>query len=133
MNATRSIYHGFCFPAEIISHAVFVYHRFYLSLRDVEELLAARGVIVSYETIRRWCRRFGPLYARRLRKCFRAADHWHMDEVFMTIRDERHYLWRAVDEDGDLIESCCRAAATAELPSVSSSNCSKANSDHRID
>ena len=105
MNATRSIHHGFCFPAEIISHAVFLYHRFSLSLRDVEELLALRGIAVSYESIRRWCRRFGPHYARNLRRRQpTSGDHWFLDEVFVNIQAQRHYLWRAIDQDGDVID-----------------------------
>lgn len=105
MNATPSIYRGFCFPGEIISHAVFLYHRFSLSFRDVEDLLAHRGIAVSYESIRRWCSRFGPIYARNLRcKQPTQGDHWFLDEVFVTIQGQRQYLWRAIDQDGDLID-----------------------------
>jgi putative transposase len=89
------------FPGEIISHAVWLYFRFPLSHRDVEELLFVRGVIVSYEAIRKWCRKFGQQYANHLRRrCPRPGDKWHLDEVFITINKERHYLWRAVDQDG---------------------------------
>ena len=103
---TNSInYRGYRFPPEIISHGVWLYHRFCLSFRDVEELLAKRGTIVSYETIRQWCRKFGPEYARKLkRRQGRLGDIWHLDEVFVKIRGERHYLWRAVDQDGDVID-----------------------------
>ena len=105
MNVTRSIYRGFCFPVEIISHAVFLYHRFPLSLRDIEDLLAERGIIVSYETIRRWCRRFGPQYAHNLkRQQPTSGDHRFLDEVFVTIQGQRQYLWRAIDQDGDVID-----------------------------
>ena len=105
MNATRSIYRGFCFSVEIISHAVFLYHRFPLSLRDIEDLLAERGIIVRYETIRRWCRRFGPHYAHNLRRQQpTSGDHWFLDEVFVTIQGRRQYLWRAIDQDGDVID-----------------------------
>ncbi len=98
-------YHGYRFPPEIIGHGVWLYHRFCLSFRDVEELLAKRGIIVSYETIRQWCRKFGPEYARNLkRRQGRLGDVWHLDEVFVKIRGERHYLWRAVDQDGDVID-----------------------------
>jgi putative transposase len=91
------------FPAEISSHGVWLYFRFCLSDRDVEELLFARGVIVSYETIRKWCRKFGQQYANQLRRGRpRSGDKWHLDEVFLTIRGERHYLWRAVDQDGNV-------------------------------
>jgi len=93
------------FPPEIISHAVWLYHRFCLSFRDVEDLLAERGVIVSYEAIRQWCWKFGPDYARRLRRRQgRLGDTWHLDELFVNIQGRRHYLWRAVDQDGDVID-----------------------------
>jgi putative transposase len=98
-------YRGYRFPPEIISHAVWLYHRFSLSFRDVEDLLAERGILVSYETIRQWCRKFGPEYARRLkRRQGRLGDTWHLDELFVNIRGQQHYLWRAVDQDGDVID-----------------------------
>ena len=82
-----------------------MYHRFCLSFRDVEDLLAERGVEVTYETIRRWCGKFGPDYARKLRRRQgRLGDTWFLDEVFVSIRGRRHYLWRAVDQDGDVID-----------------------------
>ena len=100
-----SLYRRHRFPPEIISHAVWLYHRFTLSLRDVEDLLAERDVTVSYEAIRSWCRKFGPEYARTLRRRQgRLGDIWHVDELFITIRGERHYLWRAVDQDGDVLD-----------------------------
>jgi putative transposase len=93
------------FPAEIISHAVWLYFRFCLSYRDVEELLFARGVLVTYEAIRQWCRKFGQVYANQLRRRGpRPGDKWHLDEVFLTINGERHYLWRAVDQDGHVLD-----------------------------
>ena len=93
------------FPVEIISHAVWLYHRFSLSFRDVEDLLAERGVEVSYETIRQWCMKFGPEYARKLKRRGGArGDIWHLDEVLVKIRGKLHYLWRAVDQDGDVID-----------------------------
>ncbi len=105
MKTNGSRYRGYRFPPEIISHSVWLYHRFSLSFRDVEELLAKRGVVVTYETIRQWCQKFGPEYARRLRhRQGRLGDVWHLDEVFVRIRGERHYLWRAVDQDGDVID-----------------------------
>ena len=101
----ESLYRRHRFPPEIISHAVWLYHRFTLSFRDVEDLLAERGVTVSYEAIRSWCRKFGAEYARtRRRRQGRLGDIWHVDEVFITIRGERHYLWRAVDQDGDVLD-----------------------------
>ena len=93
------------FPAPIIGHAIWLYHRFSLSFRDVEDLLAERGVTVSYESIRSWCRKFGTVYARRLRKREgRLGDIGHLDELFVRIRGERYYLWRAVGQDGDTID-----------------------------
>ncbi len=105
MTNEQPSYHGYRFPFEIISHAVWVYHRFCLSFRDVEDLLAERGVTVSYESVRQWCLQFGPEYARRLkRRRGRLGDTGYLDEVLITIRGERHYLWRAVDQDGDVID-----------------------------
>ena len=100
-----SSYRGHRFPPEIISHAVWLYNRFTLSFRDVEDLLAERGITVSYEAIRCWCSKFGPGYARILRqKRGRLGDIWHVDEVFLKIGGRLHYLWRAVDQDGDVID-----------------------------
>ena len=105
MKSRRSRYVRHRFPAEIISHAVWLYYQFSLSFRDVEDLLAERGIIVSYETVRQWCAKFGPDYARRLkRRQGRLGDMWFLDEVFVTINGERQYLWRAVDQDGDVID-----------------------------
>jgi putative transposase len=105
MNAKTPSYHGYRFPPEIISHAVWLYYRFCLSFRDVEDLLAKRGVIVSYETIRQWSRKFGAEYARKLkRREGRLGDTWHLDELFVMIQGERQYFWRAVDQDGDVID-----------------------------
>ena len=105
MNSNTPSYRGYRFPPEIISHAVWLYHRFCLSFRDVEDLLAGRGIIVTYETVRQWCRKFGPEYARRLkRRQGRLGDTWHLDELFVNIRGQQHYLWRAVDQDGDVID-----------------------------
>jgi putative transposase len=93
------------FPAEIISHGIRLYYRFCLSYRDVEELLFVRGVIVSHEAIRQWCRKFGQAYANQLRRRHpRPGDTWHLDEVFLTIQGERHYLWRGVDQDGKILD-----------------------------
>ena len=98
-------YRGYRFPPEIIARAVWLYHRFTLSFRDVEDLLAERGVTVSYETIRQWCLTFGPDYARRIKKSQGPrGDRWFLDEVVVSIQGKRRYLWRAVDQDGDLIE-----------------------------
>lgn len=105
MTAADSSYKGFRFPPEIISHCVWLYHRFPLSFREVEELMLVRGVIVSYETIRQWCAKFGPEYACRLRRRQpRPGDKWHLDEVFVQINGRRQYLWRAVDQDGNVLD-----------------------------
>ena len=101
----QSNYHGHRFPSEIISHAVWLYHRFTLSFRDIEDLLAERGTIVSYETIRQWCLKFCPEYAGKLlKRQGRLGDTWFMDEVYVTINGVRHYLWRAVDQDNNVID-----------------------------
>jgi putative transposase len=93
------------FPTEIISHRVWLYFRFCLSYRDVEELMADRGVRLTYEAVRYWCRKFGQQYANQLRQRHpRPGDKWHLDEVFVTINTERHYLWRAVDQDGTVLD-----------------------------
>jgi putative transposase len=98
-------YRGYRFPTEIISHAVWLYFRFALSHRDVEELLAERGVQVSDEAIRLWCRRFGPTFAAELRRRrARPRDRWHLDEVQLTIKGKKHWLWRAVDRDGRVLD-----------------------------
>ena len=98
-------YHGYRFPPEIIAHAVWLYFRFSLSLRDVEDLLAQRGITVTYETIRRWARTFGPTYARRLRRRRgRLGDTRYLDEVLVILNGRQQYVWRAVDEDGDALD-----------------------------
>ena len=105
MTSHAPSYRGYRFPPEIISHAVWLYHRFCLSFRDAEDLLAQRGVTVTYETIRQWCQTFGPDYARTLRRRRgRMGDTWYLDELFVTLRGQRQYLWRAVDQDGDVID-----------------------------
>src|ERR1700739_1816651 len=93
-------HHRHRFPAEIITHAVGLYHVFSLSLRDVELILAERGVAVSYETVRRWCKKFAASFADRLRRRRpRPGDKGHMDEVFIRIQGVQHHLWRAVDQN----------------------------------
>ena len=101
MTPTKPSYAGHRFPPEVIGHAVWLYFRFPLSLRMVEEMLAARGIEVSHETIRRWAEKFGREYANRIRRrAPRPGDRWHLDEVAITITGQRHWLWRAVDQDG---------------------------------
>src|SRR5262245_37880690 len=104
-NPEPPIYTRYRFPAEIISHAVWLYFRFSLSYRDVEELLAARGIVVTYETIRQWCQKFGQQSANQLRRRrAQTGDKWHLDEVFLKINGRLHYLWRAVDQDGNVLD-----------------------------
>src|SRR6266480_1644000 len=105
MHTSNCLYHRHRFPAEIISHCVWLYFRFALSFRDIEEMLAMRGVALSYETVREWCLKFGQIYANGLRRRSpRPGDQWHLDEVFLKINGRLHYLWRAVDQDGDVLD-----------------------------
>ena len=93
------------FPGEIISHGVWLYYRFPLSYRDVQALLFERGIDVTHEAIRQWCRKFGQDYANQLkRRRAQPGDKWHLDEVFLTINGKRHYLWRAVDQDDHVLD-----------------------------
>ena len=102
---TTSLYKKHRFPPEIIAHAVWLYHRFSLSFREVQELLAERGVIVSHEAVRLWCLKFGQTFARKLRRRRgQPGDTWHLDELFIRIRGERYYLWRGVDQDGQTLD-----------------------------
>src|SRR5258705_3906845 len=101
MKKSKSLYHGYRFPAGVISCAVRWYFRFQLSLRDIEELLFERGVTVTYETIRCWCDKFGKGFAHRVKAARRKpGSTWHLDEMFVTLRGEPYLLWRAVDEHG---------------------------------
>ncbi|MEW2491844.1 IS6 family transposase [Streptomyces sp. NPDC048411] len=96
---------GHRYPVEVISHCVWLYFRFPLSFREVEELMLQRGVVVSHETVRRWCAKFGQAYADGLRRRRpRPGDKWHLDEVFVKINGVRQYLWRAVDQDGNVLD-----------------------------
>ena len=100
-----STYKRHRFPPDIISHAVWLYYRFNLSHRDIEDLLAERGIIVTRESIRLWCIKFGALYARRLKRKHRGyGDTFYIDEVFVRINGKQHYLWRAVDQDGEVVD-----------------------------
>ena len=93
------------FPPDIISYAVWLYYRFNLSHRDIEDLLAERGITVSREAIRLWCIKFGAIYTRRLKRCHRGyGDTFYIDEVFVKINGKQHYLWRAVDQDGEVVD-----------------------------
>ncbi len=105
MKCRASLYRRHRFPPSIIQYAVWLYYRFNLSHRDIEDILARRGIPVTHESIRLWCNKFGPLYAQRLRHGHRGCgDTILMDEVFVRIRGRQRYLWRAVDQDGDVIE-----------------------------
>src|ERR1700693_5254321 len=93
------------FPPAVIQHAVWLYLRFTLSYRDVEELLAERGLDISYESVRGWVLKFGPAIARALRRCRpRPSDRWHLDEMIVRIAGRHMYLWRAVDHEGEVLE-----------------------------
>jgi len=93
------------FPPDIISYTVWLYYRFNLSQRDIEDLLAERGITVSYEAIRLWCIKFGAKYARRLKRKHQGyGDTFFIDEVFVKIQGKQHYLWRAVDQDGEVVD-----------------------------
>src|SRR3954454_13075488 len=103
--AAQSPYAGYRFPAEIISHAVWLYFRFPLSLRMVEERLAARGNAVRRETVRQWARKFGQGFANQIRRRLPSpGDKWHLDEVCLMIGGQKHWLWRAVDQDGVVLD-----------------------------
>jgi putative transposase len=104
MNKSK-MYKRYRFPAEIIQYAVWLYHRFNLSHRDIEDLLAERGIIVSYESIRLWSNKFGTKYAAKLRRKHQGyGDTFFIDEVFVKIEGKQHYLWRAVDQDGEVVD-----------------------------
>jgi putative transposase len=117
MKKTKSLYHGHRFPASVISCAVRWYFRFQLSLCDIEKLLFERGVIVTYETIRCWCDKFGAGVPRRVKAARRrSGSTWHLDEMFVTLRGEPYLLWRPVDQHGaeldiPLQKRCDKAAA----------------------
>lgn len=99
-----NIYKRHRFPPDIISYGVWLYHRFNLSHRDIEDLLAERGITVSREAIRLWCIKFGAIYTRRLKRKHRGyGDTFYIDEVFVKINGIQHYLWRAVDQDGEVV------------------------------
>ena len=105
MNTPTPLYRRHRFPPEIISHCVWLYFRFNLSYRDVEEMMGVRGIALTYETIRTWCRKFGQTYANGLRRrSLRPGDRWHLDEVFIRINGRTHYLWRAVDQEGEVLD-----------------------------
>jgi putative transposase len=105
VGAEAPSYRGFRFPVGIISHCVWLYHRFPLSFREVEEVMLERGIVVSHETIRQWCAKFGQAYANTLRRRRpRPGDKWHLDEVYIKVAGKTHYLWRAVDQHGNVLD-----------------------------
>ncbi len=105
MNTPNNLYKRCRFPSEVIQHAVGLYYRFNLSHRDIEDLLAERGIVVSYEAVRLWCNKFGSRYAKRLKRRHQGfGDTFFIDEVFMKIQRKQQYLWRAVDQDGEVID-----------------------------
>ncbi|MFJ2864103.1 IS6 family transposase [Kitasatospora sp. NPDC087314] len=115
MGSVSPSYRGHRFPVEVISHCVWLYFRFPLSFREVEELMLQRGVVVSHETVRRWCLKFGQAYADGLRRRRPAAgDKWHLDEVFVEINGERRYLWRAVDQHGNVLDILVQSRRNAK-------------------
>ncbi|MFB7957640.1 IS6 family transposase [Streptomyces sp. NPDC056045] len=105
MDSAPPSYKGHRYSVEIIAHCVWLYFRFSLSFREVEELMLERGVLVSHETVRRWYTKFGQAYANGLgRRRVQTGDKWHLDEVFLRINGELKYLWRAVDADGNVLD-----------------------------
>src|SRR5919107_6343388 len=111
----QPIYARHRFPAEVISHVVWLYFRFPLSLRMVEELLAARGIEVSHETVRQWALKFGQDYANQIRRRLPApGDKWHLDEVVIHIAGRKHWLWRAVDQHGAVLDILVQSRRNAK-------------------
>ena len=110
-------YAGYRFPAEVISHAVWLYFRFPLSLRMVDELLAVRGIVVSHETVRQWALKFGQNFANQIRRRLpEAGDKWHLDEVVLTIAGVKHWLWRAVDQAGTVLDILVQSRRDTRAP-----------------
>ena len=111
MKNPTNLYKRHRFPSEIIQHAVWLYYRFNLSSRDIEDLLAERGIVVSYESIRLWSIKFGSQYAKRMRRRHQGyGDTFFIDEVFVKIKGKQHYLWRAVDQDGEVVDVYLQAS-----------------------
>jgi putative transposase len=120
---TSNLYRGFRYPAEIISHVVWLYFRFSRSFRDIEELMASRGIFVTYETIRQWTLKFGQQFANELRRRLpKRGDQWHLDEA-LTIKGKHHYLWRAVDQHDVTLDVLVQSRRNRR--SVSFANCSR--------
>ena len=127
-----SLYKGHRFPPEIIRYCVWLYYRFSLSYRDVEEIMAERGVKLTYETVRKWCLKFGQSYANALRRCHpQPGDKWYLDEMFLTIHGQVHSAWRAVDQHGTVLKVLVQRHVTRRRPRSSSASCSKTGSTSR--
>ena len=118
MTAATPSYKGHRFPVEVISHCVWLYFRFALSLREVEELLRVRGVAVRYETVRRWCASWAGVRGRLRRRRPRPGDKWHLDEVYVKINGRKRWLWRAVDQHGDVLDVLVQSRATRRRPGI---------------
>src|SRR5215204_4489244 len=113
--AAKSPYAGYRFPGEVISHAVWLYFRFPLSLRMVEKMLAARGIAVSHETVRQWALKFGQSFAKQIRRRLPASrDKWHLDEVVISIAGQKHWLWRAIDQHGAVLDILVQSRRNAK-------------------
>lgn len=105
MNILTSLYKRHRFLSKIIQYAVWLYYRFNMSHRDIEDLLAERGIEVSYESIHSWCNKFGPQYAQRLKRRHQGyGDTFYIDEVFVKIQGKQQYLWRTIDQDGEVVD-----------------------------
>ncbi|MFC7739344.1 transposase [Roseomonas sp. GCM10028921] len=132
MSSQPTTYPGYRFPAEVIHHATWLYHVFSLSLRDIELILAERGVVVTHESIRRWCLRFGTDFAAKLGKRRpKPGDVWHMDEVYLRIGGELFHLWRAVDQHGVVLDILVQERRNAGPPNASSDACWPASNTSR--
>src|SRR3982751_6779843 len=125
-------YTGHRFPPEVISHAVWLYFRFPLSLRMVEEMLAVRGIIVSHETVRQWALKFGQAFANQIRRRLpHAGDKWHLDEVALKIAGKKHWLWRAVDQDGIVLDILVQSRRANGPPNAYCESCRRSSGAHR--
>lgn len=118
--ASDPIYHRHRFPAEVIAHAVWLHLRFPLSLRIVEDLLAARGIVVSHQTVRLWAEKFGRDFAREIRRrtAGRLGNKWHLDEVVVSIGGKKHWLWRAVDQNGFVLDALVQSRRNTKAANV---------------
>jgi putative transposase len=120
-------YKGHRYPVEIINHCVWLCFRFPLSFREVEEMMLERGVVVSYETIRRWCAKFGQAYASQLRRRrSQSGDKWHPDEVSIRINNSQHYLWRAIDQHGNVLDVLIQSRRNGNAAKRFFRSCSRA-------